>query len=69
MVEVFKTNVDDAELAKRLTSKLLVHFPHCRINFDLHDCDKILRIEGESICNEKIIALMKNDGCQCNILE
>jgi hypothetical protein len=69
MVEVFKTNVDDTELVKRLTSKLLLRFPHCRINFDLHDCDKILRIEGHSFCNEEIIAIMNGDGYQCQALE
>ena len=42
----FKTNVQECELAHQLTQKLLLCFPHSKINFDLHDCDKILRVEG-----------------------
>lgn len=51
-IEVFKTNISsDAEAAK-LKSLLLQHFPNCRINFDLDDCDKILRIAGKPDSNK-----------------
>jgi hypothetical protein len=53
MIEVFKTNVEEAVQAEKLVDILLDHFPDNKINFDLHDCDKILRVEG------KVFALRK----------
>ena len=69
MIEVFKTNVQEDELAKQLATKLHVHFPHCKINFDLQDCDKILRVEGQQIRSEKIIEVINTSGYQCQVLE
>jgi hypothetical protein len=69
MVEVFKTNIDNAELAVQLTNRLRLQFPLYRINFDLHDCDNILRIEGESVCPQEIISLMNSHGYECHILD
>jgi len=68
-VEVFRTNVQEQDLAKELTSRLLAHFPHHKINFDLQDCDKILRVEGTEISREKIIELITSEGFQCHVLE
>jgi hypothetical protein len=49
MVEVFKTNVQDRELAEHIASILRGKFAFARINFDLDDCDKILRVESKQI--------------------
>ena len=49
MVEIFKTNVDDHSQAQQIIALLKHHFPAFFINFDLHDCDKIPRVKGESI--------------------
>jgi hypothetical protein len=68
MIEVFKTNVQEADESKLIVGKLLMHFPGNRINFDLSDCDRILRVEGENICSKTIMALMTADGYQCEIL-
>ena len=56
MVEVFKTNVKKAGEAKRVINELLHHFPDKKINFDLQDCDKVLRVEGENIINCRIVS-------------
>lgn len=69
MVEVFKTNVQEAEKATILMGLLFQHFPDSNINFDLEDCDKILRVEGASIMVENIIGLIRANGCACTILE
>jgi hypothetical protein len=69
MVEVFKTNIQENELARQLATKLLMHFPHCKINFDLQDCDKILRVEGNQIWSEKVIEVISTSGYQCSVLE
>ena len=68
MVEVFKTNVEQKEMAEQLVSTLRIHFPFSKINFDLEDCDKILRIEGNQICIQTIIELMKGRGFECEVL-
>jgi hypothetical protein len=47
MVEVFKTNVRSIRKAKLIIQKLAEEFPAHNINFDLNDCDKILRVQGK----------------------
>jgi len=69
MIEVFKTNVEEACHAKNVIVLLLQHFPDSKINFDLHDCDKILRVEGENFVAEKVVTLVNESGFTCNILE
>lgn len=46
MTEIFKTNVQTEIEALLLTRLLGKIFSEAKINFDLEDCDKILRIEG-----------------------
>lgn len=69
MVEVFKTNVQQRRQAKLLLGILEKRFPLFRINFDLEDCDKILRVEGENVPQEKIVRLVMDNGYQCNALD
>ncbi len=61
-VEVFKTNIESMTGAALLKRTLLLHYPDSRINFDLEDCDNILRIEGENIDIEKVERLSKMLG-------
>lgn len=69
MIEVFKTNVEETAQAKKIITILQEHFPGNKINFDLHDCDKILRVEGKSFCAEKIMTLVIESGFSCDVLE
>lgn len=69
MVEVFKTNIQEKKQALVLFKVLVSHFPLFKINFDLEDCDKILRVEGDSISYEKIINIVNTNGYQAQILE
>jgi hypothetical protein len=69
MIEVFKTNVEESAQANRIIDLLLEYFPGNKINFDLHDCDKILRVEGKDFLPEKIMNLVAEKGFICNILE
>jgi hypothetical protein len=48
-IEVFKTEVTNRVEAERLKNVLLQLYPGCSINFDLDDCDNILRMEGEDL--------------------
>jgi hypothetical protein len=69
MVEVFKTNVQRKGEAKLLLLKLVRLFPEHKINFDLDDCDKILRVQGKNILSEKIIQLVIKENYECIVLE
>ncbi|RYU94110.1 hypothetical protein [Emticicia agri] len=69
MVEVFKTNIQERKQAILLFEVLAEHFPLFKINFDLDDCDKILRVEGDSISHERISTIIHTNGYQCQVLE
>lgn len=68
MITVFKTNVQKAMQAKKLVSYLLQHFPGNKINIDLNDCDKVLRVEGENFKEGKIMMLVRQTGFSCSLL-
>lgn len=69
MIEVFKTNVNEPSQARSLVTLLLRHFPGSRINFDLHDSDKILRIEGADFNPENVMLVVTQKGYECIALE
>lgn len=69
MVEVFKTNVQETEQARELVILLQQYFPHSKINFDLDDCDKVLRIEGNNFIGDKVMMFVKANGFYCNVLD
>jgi hypothetical protein len=69
MIEVFKTDVQTAGDANHLVELLLQQFPGSRINFDLQDCDKILRVEGKEFSSNKVMTLVNSNGFHCEILE
>jgi tRNA G26 N,N-dimethylase Trm1 len=69
MVEIFKTNVQNKTQAKRIINLLKEIFSEATINFDLNDCDKILRVDGIKKSYTKTIVFdLKNLGFTCEIL-
>jgi hypothetical protein len=44
-------------------------FPSFKINFDLSDCDKVLRIEGDNMEALRIMILAKEYDFKCEILD
>ena len=68
MIEVFKTDVQQTGTADLLVAKLVSLFPGSRVNFDLDDCDRVLRVEGENICTEKTMHLLRTCGYNCEVL-
>ncbi len=64
MVEIFKTKVKSRQYAKRIILELNTVLPTAKINFDLDDCDNILRIENHkdvlNIIENKLIELNCN---------
>jgi hypothetical protein len=69
MVEVFKTNVPDQTVAQQLLALFGQQLPGSKINFDLEDCDRILRVESETVNGNEIINLVQASGFQCMVLE
>jgi hypothetical protein len=70
MVEVFKTNVTYKAQANRLIEQLHKDFPEYKANFDLEDCDKILRVActGGFINTYLLMNFLKQMGCQAEVL-
>ncbi|HEY1040387.1 MAG TPA: hypothetical protein VGF30_13320 [Bacteroidia bacterium] len=69
MVEVFKTSVETRKTADELLQMLHSSFPELRLNFDLEDCDNILRAEGKHINSLEIIKLIEHYDHFCTILD
>lgn len=69
MVEAFITNVQKKAESKMLLSVFSEAFPSFKINFDLSDCDKVLRVEGDNIEPSRIMTLVKEHGFRCEILD
>lgn len=69
MVEVFKTNVQKKTESRMLLSVLSASFPSFKMNFDLSDCDKVLRVEGDRMDASRIIVLIRERGFMCEVLD
>ena len=69
MVEIFKTNVQRKTQSKMLLSILSEAFPSLKINFDLSDCDKVLRVEGDNMEALRIMIILKEYGFNCEVLD
>ena len=68
-VEVFKTNVVDPERAKWLVDQIERHFANCKVNFDLDDSDRILRVVFENhMPSDLLIDLLNHAGCIAEVL-
>lgn len=69
MVEVFKTDVNDSNESWSIGFVLSKEFLGSKINFDLSDCDKVLRIESQQTINiEKVLAIMSGLGYECQVM-
>lgn len=71
MIEVFKTNVTEKEHANMLLVRIHKTFRDHRANFDLEDCDKILRVTCRNgpVQSYPLIQLLQDFGFQAEILE
>ncbi len=69
MTEVFKTNIQKKAQSKMLLCILSEAFPSSKINFDLSDRDKVLRVEGDNIESLRVMILVKKYGFTCEILD
>ncbi|CAN5502809.1 hypothetical protein BH11BAC3_BH11BAC3_43180 [soil metagenome] len=70
MIEVFITNVKQVSQATLLVDKIHQLFVGCKANFDLHDCDNILRVckENGIVPVVSIINLLEENGFEARVL-
>ncbi len=68
-VEIFRTNIQKKRTAGKVLSELSKRFPECEINFDLEDCDNILRIAGADFKIQELVETVAELGYFCEILE
>ncbi|MBP9926054.1 MAG: hypothetical protein KBF45_08660 [Cyclobacteriaceae bacterium] len=69
MVEIFKTHISKKNVARTLVKSLSMQFPDYKINIDLADCDKVLRVE--SVCffdTDQIVTFMKSQNVKIELL-
>ncbi len=70
MIEVFKTNVKKVSHAKMLVDQIHKIFEDHEANFDLEDCDKILRVKCRAgfIQPSVFISLLNDFGFHAEVL-
>lgn len=70
MVEVFKTNIRTRDQAHMIGKCLQEVFVYYLVNFDLDDCDRIMRIRSlnGSIDNERICRIVLALGFEAHVL-
>lgn len=70
IVEVFKTNVEEGYHATLLVAAIHHRFPTVNANFDLDDCDRVLRVKSaaDNFYPEPIIQLLEVFGFRAEIL-
>ncbi len=68
MVEILRTNVQNEVAASYLVGMIQLQLPDQRVNFDLKDCDRILRIQATFPRWEAIIRLLEKEGFHAELL-
>ncbi|WP_421772948.1 hypothetical protein [Gracilimonas sp.] len=68
-IKVYKTTVDNRELAKEILQKIRAELPESCPSFDLENSDKVLRVESRMGVKEvQIKKIIKNYGHQMEVL-
>ncbi len=66
---IFTTNVEKPEQVSKVKPLLTAVQSITQWNFDLEDCDNILRIEADDITPRYIESLLQTAGFDCQELE
>lgn len=69
MIYVFKTSVRTKSQVKQLKPHINSILRSRRWNFDLEDCDKVLRVDGEQGIVPRVIRLLNSHSFECEELE
>lgn len=62
MISIYKTNIENNSHIKILSKELDELIGSLKWNFDLEDCDKILRVETDGSFSSEIINILKSNG-------
>jgi hypothetical protein len=69
LVEVFKTNINSLEQAKKVIQSIHHSLPDCEAKIILEDCDRVLRIKREDEINARLVIQIVNQcGFDCDLL-
>lgn len=70
MVEVFSTNIKTKKHTEGVLDRFRKEYPTYRINFDLEDCDNILRVESQigQIDVDGILSIVKISGFYAEVM-
>jgi len=70
MIEVFKTDVSDGRYARIIIEEIQMTFPYYEVNFDLQDCDKILRVKNTcgEVNSDRLINFVNQLGFHAEVL-
>ena len=71
MVEIFRTNVKSKRLAGKVLKSLHLYLPAFKFNFDLEDCDRILRAQSNGCPVEcsRIMQIVKGHSIDISLFE
>lgn len=70
MIEVYKTNVNKPAQAEQLVQLIQQTFVGYNVNFDLDDCDRILRIKSQTLINsDEVIRLLSRMDISISVLD
>ncbi|PSR52284.1 hypothetical protein AHMF7605_01480 [Adhaeribacter arboris] len=69
MILVFKTSISTKKKAKRVKPYLDKLLSGEKWNFDLEDCDNILRIDSKGDVSKLVVGELNNLGYECVELE
>ena len=71
MIEVFRTDIKDQQHAMILSAQIQEVFSNYEVNFDLEDCDRILRVKCNTgaIQSDLLIDLLRDNGTYAEVLE
>ena len=68
-IDIFKTNVQNNKQARMVTGLLKVNFTKAEINFDLEDCDRIMRVKRNDVFEPAAITrYIRKLGFRCEEL-
>lgn len=68
MIYVYKTSVRAKKDIQKLKPHLNVLLKHGNWNFDLEDCDKILRVDNDIEVSGLLVELLSINGFKCEEL-
>jgi len=69
-IEIFYTSIDNPESACTARRRIESAFPGYRVNFDLADCDRVMRVVTARgrIAIDQLITLLREEGITAGIL-